>query len=91
VRERSYDQALCREIGQLLKEARKARGIKQETVAKHVGINRSNVSFAESGTSRLPVDRLIRWALFVGLDPAEMVTQILEKHPELREMKEKAT
>lgn len=89
MRERSYDQKLCREIGQLLRDARCAKGVKQETVARHVGLTRSNVSCAESGGSRLPVDRLIRWALYIGLDPADVVTQILEKHPELREMKEK--
>lgn len=91
VRERAYEQGFWLEIGQLLCEARKAKGIKQASVGRHLGLGHQNVLQAEKGICRIPLDRLIRWCLFVGIDPVELVTQLLEQHPELKDRKVRET
>lgn len=91
MRERAYAQEFWLETGRMLRTARKAKGINLASVGGHLGLAHQNVLQAEKGMCRIPLDRLIRWCLFVGVDPADLVTQLLEKHPELRERKVRET
>lgn len=91
MRDRAYDQEFWQGIGQQLLDARKAKGIKQLQVARHLGMGHQNVLQAEKGICRIPLDRLIRWCLYVGIDPADLVTRLMEQHPGLKDRKARET
>lgn len=88
VRERAYERGFWQEIGKRLLKARRARGITQTQVARRLGLGHQNVLQAEKGVCRIPLDRLISWCLFVGVDPVDLVKQLMENHPELGDRKE---
>ena len=63
-------------LGEVLVRARERAGLKQADVAARLGLPASYLSKIESGTRRLDVVELIRIAEAMGLDPAEIVSEV---------------
>ena len=63
-------------LGEVLVQAREARGLKQAEVAERLGLPASYMSKVENGTRRLDVIEFVRIAEAIGSDPAEIVRQL---------------
>jgi len=66
-------------LGRVLVEARERAGLKQSDVAARLGLPASYLSKVENGTRRLDVIEFIRIADAMGIDPAEIVSEIKQK------------
>ena len=65
-----------RVLGEVLVRARERAKLKQAEVAARLGLPASYLSKIESGTRRLDVIELIRIAEAMGVDPAELVSEV---------------
>jgi transcriptional regulator with XRE-family HTH domain len=65
-------------LGEVLVRARERARLKQADVAARLGLPASYLSKIESGTRRLDVIELIRIAEAMGIDPAEIVSEVAE-------------
>jgi transcriptional regulator with XRE-family HTH domain len=63
-------------LGEVLVRARERAKLKQADVAAKLGLPASYLSKIESGTRRLDVVELIRIAEAMGVDPAEIVSDV---------------
>jgi len=63
-------------LGEVLVRARERAKLKQAEVAARLGLPASYLSKIESGTRRLDVIELIRIAEAMGVDPAEIVSEV---------------
>src|SRR5437660_12895067 len=63
-------------LGEVLVRARERAKLKQADVAARLGLPASYLSKIESGTRRLDVIELIRIAEAMGVDPAEIVSEV---------------
>lgn len=70
-----------RELGERLKDARKARGLTQETVAKKIGILRTTLVAIEKGNRRVTPGELIEMAKMFGRPVSEFVSTRANKEP----------
>jgi transcriptional regulator with XRE-family HTH domain len=66
---------LYREFGRLLREARRAAGLSQTTVATNVGLNRTSIANIESGRQRFPFHMLYRLSAALGVAPASILPE----------------
>jgi transcriptional regulator with XRE-family HTH domain len=55
------------DLGQALKECRKAKGITQKQVADYFGITKMAVSYWESGINAMTAEQLKRYCKFLGV------------------------
>ena len=78
-------------LGVELRAARTGKGMKQATMARHLNVARPTIAQYEKAAQRIPIDRLIRWCLFVDIDPAELMGRLTERHPELKDRKARET
>ncbi len=71
-------QVLRKQAGGWLRHLREARGLSQRQLAEKVGIDYYTfVSQIEAGRGRIPPDRCERWALALGMAPAEFTRALL--------------
>jgi len=63
-------------LGEVLVRARERAGLKQSDVAARLALPASYLSKVENGTRRLDVIELIRIAEAMGIDPAEIVSEV---------------
>lgn len=56
------------QLGAELRAARKAGGITQAALARHLGLSQSRVSFLELNPQHLSVEQLFVWCAVVGLE-----------------------
>jgi transcriptional regulator with XRE-family HTH domain len=73
--------AELRILGEVLLRARERAGLKQADVAARLGLPASYLSKVESGTRRLDVVELIRIAEAMGVDAAELVSEVQRSLP----------
>jgi len=59
-------------IGFRITRVRRARGLRQEDIARAVGMSRSAIANAETGRQRLPVHALLAVAQALGLELADL-------------------
>jgi len=76
-----FDQIEPRQLGERLKEARKARGLTQETVAKNLDILRTTLVAIEKGERRVTAGELIELARLFGRPVSEFVSKRTNKEP----------
>jgi phage repressor protein C with HTH and peptisase S24 domain len=62
-----------KELGQALRGARVAKGLKVKDVAEHVGLSASAVSQWEAGTTEPGFQNLVKASEFLGLDPFDLI------------------
>jgi transcriptional regulator with XRE-family HTH domain len=62
---------------QILVDARKAAGLRQEDVAERLGKTQAYVSKYEQGERRLDVEEMIEVCEALGLNPEQVVRQIV--------------
>ena len=70
-----------RQLGERLKDARKARGLTQEAVATTLGILRTTVVAIEKGERRIAPSELIAMAKIFGRPVSEFVSKRVNKEP----------
>lgn len=70
-----------RQLGERLKEARKARGLTQEAVAKKLSLQRTTLVAIEKGERRITPGELIEMAKMYGRPVGEFVSVRLNKQP----------
>src|SRR5947208_2694948 len=70
-----------RQLGERLKDARKARGLTQEAVATTLGILRTTLVAIEKGDRRVTPGELIEMAKMFGRPVSEFVSQRANKEP----------
>ncbi|MBC8292598.1 MAG: ImmA/IrrE family metallo-endopeptidase [Proteobacteria bacterium] len=85
------------DIGRILQQARKSRGLTQADVAPQLGVSRATVAQIETGRRLLKAEDLRRLASFYGCSPSELlaptpsdqevdgVAELLRTHPGLAE------
>lgn len=61
-----------KKIGQSIRKERTAKQIKQETLAKKVGLSKSEISRIENGKREIKVDMLREIALAIGIPPSSL-------------------
>jgi transcriptional regulator with XRE-family HTH domain len=66
-------------LGETLVRARERAGLKQSNVAAALGVPPSYLSKIENGTRRLDVIELIHIAEAMGVDPADIVSNLRKK------------
>lgn len=70
-----------RQLGERLKDARKARGLTQELVATKLGILRTTLVAIEKGSRRVTAGELIEMARMYGRSVSDFVSQRANKEP----------
>ncbi len=70
--------AVCRSLGEALKEHRIARRMTQEFVAERLGVSRQAVSKWENGSSDPSTSNLLALAKLFAVDAAELLNSICE-------------
>lgn len=68
-------------LATLLREYRVNAGVSQRDLAKRMGLPQPRISELESGRRRLDVLELIDFATIVGIEPAELVTELRKRSP----------
>ena len=63
-----------RELGRNLRVARSASGKSQSEVAEHLDVTFQQVQKYESGTNRIPIDRLVSLAAYLEVPLAQFIT-----------------
>ena len=58
----------ARQLGEIVRGRRKARGLSQQTLAEKLGISQGRVSALETDPAALPLDRLLLLLKILGLD-----------------------
>jgi transcriptional regulator with XRE-family HTH domain len=66
-------------LGNVLVAARERAGLKQSDVAAKLGVPASYLSKIENGTRRLDVIELIQIAEAMNADPAQIITEVMER------------
>lgn len=61
-------------LGARVRELRKERGLTQKALGELLGVTHVAVSYLESGTNGCTLDRLVRYAKALGVEPSELVT-----------------
>lgn len=61
------------EFGRRLSSARQRAGLRQETLAKRVGLTRTSITNIEKGNQRLPLHMAYLLSAAVGLDPKDLL------------------
>lgn len=67
-------------LGRLLRDARKAAELTQETLAEQVGLNRTSITNIENGRQRIPFHLLFSLASAVGVHPAALLPERRRPH-----------
>ena len=62
-------------VGATLRKYRRAAGMTQVAMAKHLKVGQAQISKIERGESNLRVDQLFRWAVAVGQPPSTMLSE----------------
>ncbi len=68
--------AFYRSLGERIKEARTAAKIKQEDLAKILGLKRTSVVNIEKGRQRAPLHTLLELAFFLNVELDSLIPQI---------------
>jgi len=76
-----FEKLDLRQLGERLKDARKARGLTQEAVAKSIGILRTTLVAIEKGDRRITPGELIAMAKMYGRPIGEFVSRRTNKEP----------
>ncbi len=72
------------EIGQLIRKARKASKLSQESLGQHLGMSRATISAIENGTvSEIGIRKVLSICAALGL---ELVAQEKRKRPTLQQL-----
>ncbi len=72
-------------VGELISRHRKAAGLTVEQAARKVGVSARRFAMYESNKADMPDDRLLAFALAVGVNPAELSLECLfHSQPELQ-------
>ncbi len=66
------------QLGQLLRAARKQRGLTQAEVAARLGLSQNRVSHLEGHADELSVKQLLTWCAVVGLELSLAQRQVLQ-------------
>jgi len=64
-----------RELGKLLRSARKTKGITQERLARAVALSRTSITNIELGQQPVPAHILVALARALGIRPADLLPQ----------------
>lgn len=67
-------------IGRVLRELRESKGLRQEDLARDVGVSRLSVGRYEAGDRSVPANLVRPWAQALGLTPAELAAAIWGGH-----------
>ncbi|MDQ6794932.1 MAG: helix-turn-helix domain-containing protein [Chloroflexota bacterium] len=67
------------EFGDMLRAARKAKGVSQDEVSKGVGLSRTSVANIERGRQRLSLHLLMDFARVLDVEPCDLLPPL---HPE---------
>lgn len=62
-----------KELGGLIRDRRKAVGLSQETLARHVGLSRTSITNIECGRQQVALHLLCDLASFLQTDPAALL------------------
>jgi ribosome-binding protein aMBF1 (putative translation factor) len=76
--------AICKEVVRLLSEARKAKGLSMNQLAKEAGLTQPAISILEASQPNPKLDTLLRLAAALEVDLGEVVSRALnakEKRP----------
>ena len=73
---RKENAAVCKSLGEALKENRIRCQMTQEFVAEHLGVSRQAVSKWENGTSDPSTSNLLSLAKLYGIDAADLLRQV---------------
>lgn len=65
-------------LGTMLRIQREAAGIKAADVAKALGVNRSTITFYETGRNAMSASVLVDYCRAIGFDPAELIKLVKE-------------
>lgn len=65
-------------LGTMLRIHREAAGIKATDVARALGVNRSTITFYETGRNAMSASVLLDYCRAIGLDPAELIKLVKE-------------
>lgn len=68
-------------LGARLKEERENQGERQAHIAQALGKTDSWVSLVERGEQRLYICDLLHWCFVLGIDPGDIMEQVLEDDP----------
>lgn len=68
--------AICKSLGEILKEHRTRCKMTQEFVADHLGVSRQAVSKWENGTSDPSTSNLLALAKLYGVSPEELLKEV---------------
>ena len=71
------DQDVSNEFGERLRDLRSTAGLSQERLAQDAGVSWSTVSQIERGQRAVRLVTLLRLAVALGTDPAELVRGLL--------------
>lgn len=63
-----------KQILQNILKIRTDKGFTQENIAEHLGIEQSSYSLIEKGRRELSVERLLQIAIFLGVEPQDIIT-----------------
>lgn len=65
---------MAKDIGEVIKSARAARGWSQERLAEVLGVSQMWVSRKESGASRVTTGELRRLVVILGIDDSDLLS-----------------
>jgi transcriptional regulator with XRE-family HTH domain len=66
-------------LGGKIADARKAQGLTQEALGERLGISAATVCYYEVGRSQLHMRQLFNLCLALGLDPADLISNVLQE------------
>ncbi len=69
---------LYSQIGSRIRDARKAKGLSQENLAKEVALERPSIVLIESGRQKLPIDRLYTIAKALEIQLQELLPPLAD-------------
>lgn len=73
------DEALYREIGQLVRSIRRRAGLTQASLAKRAGLTRTSITNLEAGNQQIRIHTLYSIARVLGVSPRELLPYQEEK------------
>lgn len=69
-------------LGATMTELREAKKLSQTEVARRLGLDPSTVTHWEQGSNRVKLHALLNWCRAVGVDPADVVTRVVQETDE---------
>jgi transcriptional regulator with XRE-family HTH domain len=74
-------EALYRRAGELIREARRSRGITQSDLGNAVGLTRTSIVNIERGRQKILLHSLFEFATALGVEPAALLPRVQDAGP----------